>query len=195
MKKSEETRLNILKKSAQLMYVRGYQSTSIDDILSSMQVTKGAFFYHFKNKEEMALAFIRELMYPGMIAMMIEPLNKSTDPIKDINKLIKNILNDHIHFDVRYGCPMINLIEEMAPLSERFNKALKMITLTWTNAIGECLKRGQEDGKVRADLDVMDASNYIITAYAGARNMGKMFGTKSYSTFLKQFVIYMETLK
>lgn len=195
MKKSEETRLSIMKNSAQLMYVKGYQSTSIDDILSSMQVTKGAFFYHFKNKEEMALAFIKELMYPGMKIMMVEPLNNSADPIEAINRLMKNILNDHVHFDVRYGCPMINLIEEMTPLSETFSQLLKMMTLTWVNAIADCLKRGQDNGQIRPDIEVIDAANYIVTAYAGVRNMGKMFGTKSYHSFLKQFVIYMDTLK
>lgn len=195
MKKSEETRLSIMRNSAQLMYVKGYQSTSIDDILSSMHVTKGAFFYHFKNKEEMALAFIKELMYPGMKMMMVEPLNNSTDPIAAINKQMKNILNDQVHFDVRYGCPMVNLIEEMTPLSETFNKVLKMMTLTWINAIADCLKRGQDNGKVRTDVVVMDVAYYIVTAYAGVRNMGKMFGTKSYRSFLHQFVIYMDTLK
>jgi TetR/AcrR family transcriptional repressor of nem operon len=89
MRKSEQTRLSIMKNSAQLIYIKGYQSTSIDDILSSMQVTKGAFFYHFKNKEEMALSFLKELMYPGMRKMMVEPLSTSVDPIKDIHRLIR----------------------------------------------------------------------------------------------------------
>ena len=195
MKKSQETRLNIMKNSAHLMYIKGYQSTSIDDILSSMQVTKGAFFYHFKNKEEMALALIKELMYPGMKMMMVEPLDNSKDPIKDINKLMKTILGDQVNFDVRYGCPMINLIEEMSPLSAGFNKALKMMTLTWVNAIADCLKRGQDNGQIKPDVNVIDAANYIVTAYAGARNMGKIFGTNSYQSFLKQFAIYMDTLK
>jgi len=195
MRKSEQTRLSIMQTSAQLIYVKGYQSTSIDDILSSMQVTKGAFFYHFKNKEEMALAFIKEILYPGMRIMMVEPLINSKDPIKDISKLLKNVLQDKVHFDVRYGCPMINLIEEMVPLSEAFNNALKMMTVAWVNAISDCLKRGQANGQVRPDVKVLEVANYIVTGYAGARNMGKMFGTKSYQSFLKQFVSYMESLK
>lgn len=195
MKKSEETRLSIMKNSAQLMYVKGYQSTSIDDILSSMQVTKGAFFYHFKNKEEMALAFIKELMYPGMKMMMVEPLNRSTDPVNAINKQMRDLLNDKVNFDPRYGCPMINLIEEMAPLSETFNKTLQMMTFSWLNALADCLKRGQDAGHIRADLVVTDAASYIVSAYAGARNMGKMFGATSYQSFLRQFALYLDTLR
>jgi TetR/AcrR family transcriptional repressor of nem operon len=195
MRKSEQTRLSIMKNSAQLIYIKGYQSTSIDDILSSMQVTKGAFFYHFKNKEEMALSFLKELMYPGMRKMMVEPLSNSVDPIKDIHRLIKSLLQDKINFDVRYGCPMVNLIEEMTPLSETFNNTLKMIALTWVNALSDCLKRGQDQGCVRPNVNTEEVANYIVTAYAGARNMGKLFGTKSYDGFLKQFGIYLKSLK
>lgn len=66
MSKAAETRLTILQKAFYLIYRKGYQATSIDDIIATTQVTKGAFFYHFKSKDEMGLAMIREIMYPGM---------------------------------------------------------------------------------------------------------------------------------
>jgi len=194
MKKSEETRLSILKNAAQHMYIKGYQATSIDDILSSMQVTKGAFFYHFKNKEEMALAILKELMHPMMKSMMVVPLNYSEDPVKDIVIMMKSLLGDRVNFDPRYGCPLVNLIEEMTPLSEPFSQALQMLTLAWIDAIADCLKRGQLRGKVRQELNTKDAATYIVGAYAGARNMGKMFGPASYQSFLTQFINYTETL-
>lgn len=43
MKKSQATRIDILKKAFQLIYPKGYQATSIDDILATTKVTKGAF--------------------------------------------------------------------------------------------------------------------------------------------------------
>ncbi|WP_312076739.1 TetR/AcrR family transcriptional regulator [Chryseobacterium sp.] len=64
MKKSEATRLNILQKAFELIYVKGYQTASVDEIIATTQVTKGAFYYHFKTKDEMGLAIINELMIP-----------------------------------------------------------------------------------------------------------------------------------
>jgi TetR/AcrR family transcriptional regulator, transcriptional repressor for nem operon len=51
MKKSAITRQMLLQNAFQLIYVKGYQSTSIDDIIATTHVTKGAFFHHFQNKE------------------------------------------------------------------------------------------------------------------------------------------------
>ena len=61
MKKAEATRLMILQKAFELIYVKGYQTTSIDDIIATTKVTKGAFYYHFKTKDEMGLAIINEI--------------------------------------------------------------------------------------------------------------------------------------
>ncbi|MDN3709585.1 TetR family transcriptional regulator [Myroides ceti] len=55
MKKAEATRLTILKKAYELIYINGYQTTSIDDILATTKVTKGALYYHFKIKTKWGL--------------------------------------------------------------------------------------------------------------------------------------------
>ena len=49
--KAAATRLNILQKAFGLVYQNGYRTTSVDDIIATTQVTKGAFFYHFKHKD------------------------------------------------------------------------------------------------------------------------------------------------
>ncbi|RAJ28141.1 TetR/AcrR family transcriptional regulator [Pedobacter cryoconitis] len=194
MRKSVQTRLNILQKSFELIYVKGYQSTSIDDILSSMEVTKGAFFYHFKNKEEMGLALITDLLYPRMKHFLIEPLSSSADPIKSIYQMIANLLKDTEHFDVKYGCPAVNLIEEMSPLNTAFHKHLKDIVGEWTDAIEKCLLKGKENGKIGLMINPAEAAAYIVSGYAGVRNIGKMLGTPVYQSYLKQFKLYLNSL-
>ncbi len=52
----------ILEKAFGLIYSKGYQTTSIDRSLPPPKVTKRSFLYHFKNKDEMGLAIINELM-------------------------------------------------------------------------------------------------------------------------------------
>lgn len=66
MKKAEATRLNILQKAFELIYEKGYQTTSNDDILKTSNLTKGAIYYHFKNKEVMGMAIINELLKPTL---------------------------------------------------------------------------------------------------------------------------------
>jgi AcrR family transcriptional regulator len=92
MKKSAATRLMILQKAFELIYAKGYQTTSIDDIIATTKVTKGAFYYHFKTKDEMGLAIINELLKPQLTAGFIEPLQNNENPLEAIYQLMQHLL-------------------------------------------------------------------------------------------------------
>lgn len=92
MSKAAATRLSILQKAFDLLYLKGYQATSIDEIIASTAVTKGAFFYHFKNKEEIGLAMIKEVMFPGMSPYLIQVWGRTKDPFQDIYNMSKDLL-------------------------------------------------------------------------------------------------------
>lgn len=195
MSKAAATRNHILENAFKLIYLKGYQATSIDEIIASTAVTKGAFFYHFKNKEEMGLAMIKEVMYPGMVPYMIDVLGRTDDLIEDIYNMIKALLLYNPFFKVEYGCPAVNLIDEMAPLNESFRKALMNIMVEWQAAIEKSLRTAQANGQLNPAFEPKQIALYITANYSGVRNIGKVFGRPSYVEFLKQFKIYLETLK
>ena len=99
MTKSEQTRLAILQTAFRLIYRNGYQTTSIDDIIESMKLTKGAFYYHFKTKDDMGLALIREVMRPGMYDLLVKPLEQEPDPVTGIYKMMRGLLNNKVFFE------------------------------------------------------------------------------------------------
>lgn len=195
MSKAAATRNHILENAFKLIYLKGYQATSIDEIIASTAVTKGAFFYHFKNKEEMGLAMIKEVMYPGMVPYMIDVLGRTDDLIEDIYNMIKALLLYNPFFKVEYGCPAVNLIDEMAPLNELFRKALMNIMVEWQAAIEKSLKTAQANGQLNPAFEPKQIALYITANYSGVRNIGKVFGRPSYVEFLKQFKIYLQTLR
>jgi len=195
MSKAAATRLAILQKAFELIYVKGYQATSIDEILSTTQVTKGAFFYHFKNKDEMGLAMINEVMYPGMQPALIEPLLKAENPRKEIYAMMKGLLLENTFFKVKYGCPAVNLTEEMAPLNEEFGKALSVLISGWQKAIESSLKKGKAIGKIDKEVDPKQASYFIISGYTGIRNLGKIYGKSCYKSYLDELQRYLAGMK
>jgi TetR/AcrR family transcriptional regulator, transcriptional repressor for nem operon len=192
MSKATETRLTILQKAFYLIYRKGYQATSIDDIIATTQVTKGAFFYHFKSKDEMGLAMIREIMYPGMYAAMIKPLLEAKDPLREIYEMMKALLLKNPFFEVAYGCPAINLIDEMAPLNELFRKALTQMIVQWQNAIKNTLLIAQIEGKISKEVVPEQIALFVSSGYSGIRNMGKIFGKGCYKTYLKELKKYLQ---
>ena len=56
------TRENIIREAARLFALKGYHETKLEEVLSGARVTTGAFFHHFKSKEELGFAVINAHM-------------------------------------------------------------------------------------------------------------------------------------
>lgn len=196
MKKAEATRLMILQKAFELIYVKSYQTTSIDDIIATTKVTKGAFYYHFKTKDEMGLAIINEILKPTLTNSFIEPLQTEENPLDAIYNLMDNLLMKNDFLKVEYGCPASNFTQEMTPWNSEFNKALNELTQEWTKAITATIERGKKSGTIRKDVNAKQVTIFVMSGYWGIRNLGKLENSKKvYVSYLKQLKVYLDSLK
>ena len=194
MSKAAITRQAILSKSFDLIYRNGFQVTSIDTIIATTQVTKGAFFYHFKNKEEMGLALINEVIKPKMEEGFLNRLPHSDHPAEDIFALMKYLLLTSPDFQSQYGCPMVNLVNEVASVSHSLHDALHGVMSQFLRAMGNTIQRGQALGQIRQDVNAGEVAEVIMIGYSGIRNMGKLFGAECYQTYLHELKRYLQQL-
>lgn len=196
MKKSEATRQNILQKAFELIYTNGYQTTSVDEIIATTQVTKGAFYYHFKTKDEMGLAIINERMRPTFKNTYIEPFQSDVNPLDTIYNLMHHLLMENEDLKVEYGCPASNFTQEMAPWNIEFTKALNELSLEWEKAMIDAIEKGKENGKIKSDINAKEVTVFVMSGYWGVRNLGKLENSKGvYLIYLKGLKSYFYTLK
>ncbi|QBQ41774.1 TetR/AcrR family transcriptional regulator [Sphingobacterium psychroaquaticum] len=195
MTKASTTRHTILQKAFELIYTKGYQTTSIDEIIATTQVTKGAFYYHFKTKDEMGLAIINEILKPTMKNDFIKPLQNAKNPIKEIYDMTKALLLENPFLKLEYGCPAGNLTQEMTPWNIEFGKALAELTLEWQQTIENSIKIAKENGTVRDSVNPQQVAYFIMSGYWGIRNFGKVYNnTDCYHSYLKELKIYLNSL-
>jgi AcrR family transcriptional regulator len=196
MSKAANTRLTILNKAFELIYSKGYQTTSIDDIIATTQVTKGAFYYHFKTKDEMGVAIIEEILKPTMLESFIQPIENSENPLEDLYNMISYLLLEDPFLQVKYGCPVGNLTQEMTPWNNQFSKALTELVDQWKNTIEKAIPNAKKLGIVREDVNGEQVAFFIMSGYWGIRNFGKLQDNNScYVVYLKEFRNYLNSLK
>jgi AcrR family transcriptional regulator len=196
MNKASTTRMHILEKSFGLIYQNGYQATSIDKIIKTTKVSKGAFYYHFKDKEKMGLAMIKEVIAPRLDRLLISPIKNANDPLDRIYQTIKKNLIEDTDFDIQYGCPINNLIQEMSPIKKSYKTTLKSIIDNWKKAIVIELENGKKNGKVNKNIDSKSVADFIIVSYEGLRGTGKVYQNfELYKSYIKQLQFYLNTLK
>ena len=171
MRNPERTRERLLQAASREVYLSGFQSTGLDTILAKAGVTKGALYYHFDSKEALGHAIIEEVIGPGVRTKWLRPLLKGNDPI---DTLIDIIQSESVRpEDVRGGCPLNNLAQEMSPLDEGFRKRLAMLFDAWQEGIAAALREGQAQGTVRRDAEPAAAAGFLIAVLEGYVSLAK----------------------
>src|SRR5690606_29910297 len=110
------------------------------------------FYYHFKNKDEMGMAIINELMKPVLTSSFIAPLQNNDNPINAIYNLMHHLLMKNDFLKVEYGCPASNFTQEMTPWNTEFSKALNDIKEQWNRIMTGAITKGKKKGLVRKDV-------------------------------------------
>ncbi|HZI58219.1 MAG TPA: TetR/AcrR family transcriptional regulator, partial [Verrucomicrobiae bacterium] len=96
------------------VYRYGFQGAGVDTILAATNVTKGALYHHFKSKEALGYAIIEEIVAKLTCDRWMLPLERSKDknPIDTLIGIVQAI--PHRPRDVKRGCPLVNLAQEMS---------------------------------------------------------------------------------
>jgi len=79
-----DTKRKLLDASVTLMRTKGYNATTVDDVCASAGVTKGAFFYYFKSKEDLAKATLARFYDRRLQDFQNAPFRKMADPLDRI---------------------------------------------------------------------------------------------------------------
>jgi TetR/AcrR family transcriptional regulator, transcriptional repressor for nem operon len=167
----EGTRGRLLQAASREIYRSGYQSASLETILAVAGVTKGALYYHFKSKEALGYAVVEEIIGPDLRAKWLRPLQRGEDPI---DTLIGIVESESVRpEDVRGGCPLNNLAQEMSPLHEGFRKRLATLFHVWRGGVATALREGQAHGRVRRDVEPAEAAGLLIAMLEGYVSLAK----------------------
>jgi TetR/AcrR family transcriptional repressor of nem operon len=169
----ERTRQRLLEAAFREVYRYGFQSAGIDTILAATNVTKGALYYHFESKEALGHAIIEEIVAKFPRDRWLLPLERSSDkdPIDALIGIVRAI--PHRPKDVKAGCPLVNLAQEMSQLDEQFRKRLERIFNAWQEGIAMALRRGQSEGTVRRDLVPEETAGFLIAMVEGYEVLAK----------------------
>ena len=167
----ERTRERLLQAAFREIYRSGFQSTSLDTILAAAGVTKGALYYHFDDKEALGYAVVEEVIAPDVREKWLRPLQRGKDPVDALIGIVQRI--SVRPEDVRGGCQLNNLAQEMSPLDAGFRKRLAMVFYAWREGVADALREGQTHGSVCREVEPADAAGLLIAMVEGYGSLAK----------------------
>ena len=113
----------------------------LDDILKELELSKGAFYHHFKSKEDFFIHIVQSLIVQKVYALLIEPLNTHEDPMPVILDSIEKALEPNKSNEMVYGFMLADFLTEFSKRNEEISRYLKDVVQMWEVNLVSLLKK------------------------------------------------------
>lgn len=192
----EKSRQEILDVAFLEILAHGFQGVSVDDIVRQTSLTKGAFYHQFPTKLALGYALVDEVIRPMIIERWIRPLDNYQDPLTGILELLKLHIGKSPLEQLKLGCPLNNLVQEMSPIDDEFHAHLKVSLDLWINEMQKHLKRAQQEGFLKKDVNPKQLATFIVMTHEGFYGLIKGLQDKRiFNTLLNSLEGYFKTLR
>jgi TetR/AcrR family transcriptional regulator, transcriptional repressor for nem operon len=188
----EDTKTRILERGAEIIHLKGFNHTGVQEVLRAAGVPKGSFYNYFKNKEDFGLQVI-DYFFEFFSGLARETLgDRSVPPLERIRNFLSWFMEFFKSKDFAYGCPIGNLAQEMGDLSPAFREKLRQGLDAMVDLYAEVLAEAQESGDLSKSLDVQEAAYFLVYSWHGAlMHMKAVKGPAPLENHLKSIFDYV----
>ncbi len=169
----QSTRQKLLLAAFREIHFCGYQAASIQNIINQAEVTKGAFYHHFKSKHDMVVALVDEVFTNYVENTFIKPIQNTDDPISALIEVLYGFREQMSDDDVALGCPLDSLAQEMAPIDEEIQHRIDSLYRYKLKKLAVAFRRGQGAGNVKRDVSADSIALFIVATLQGCMGIAK----------------------
>lgn len=164
---ADVTRQQLLESALRVFSEKGYAATRLSDIAVAADVTRGAIYHHFGNKQELFIALFKDRADP-YFQIVSEILSSDLSPLKKIRKLmitmLQNFEEDELfqadeRLRMRHSSPLGEINEIKDILFEDIKRTLTMAE--------KVVQAGQKAGEIRNDMDARDIVVFLFSLIRG----------------------------
>ncbi|HME38286.1 MAG TPA: TetR/AcrR family transcriptional regulator [Steroidobacteraceae bacterium] len=161
-----DTRDRLLLAGMQLFAAKGYQSTSIADLLQQADAHSGSFYHFFPTKQDLLLAVLKAYR-DGIEPMLLMPAwDGIDDPIERVFALLGVYRRALDGSGCTYGCPIGSLALELHEPDPPVRELLSVNFSGWVRHIQASLDAARH--RLPRTVDTQQLAVFVLTTMEGA---------------------------
>ncbi|WP_331460471.1 ScbR family autoregulator-binding transcription factor [Arthrobacter sp. zg-Y916] len=158
--RAKATRDAILAGAALVFEEYGYGRASLSQVADRAKVTKGALYFHFPSKEDLARAVITE-QHSFVSAQNEELLKQGFPPLESMilmcRRFAANLLTE----------PMVRAGSRLTLEASSFDEDVRQPYEDWIALMGRLAREAQQRGELRGDLDPDSLARFVVSSLTG----------------------------
>jgi TetR/AcrR family transcriptional repressor of nem operon len=171
MTKGERTRRKIVEAAAPIFNQRGYEGSSLNDLMGATGLKKGGIYRHFTSKEELAAEAFDYTWQAAWNARQLH-VDEKANGIDKLKQLIANFVEHRS--PVVGGCPILNTAVDAddgnAILRARVATALR----SWLSRLQVIVEQARENRETQPGVDAKVVATLIVASLEGALMMSRL---------------------
>jgi AcrR family transcriptional regulator len=192
---AEDTKDRLTFTAMRLFAEKGYESTSVSDILKAAGANSGSLYYFFQTKQELLMEVLRRYR-DGIGPMLLAPAWEGVaDPVERVFALLAQYRRALTQSDCTYGCPIGNLALELHEPDPPVRDLISINFDGWVEAIERCYV--EAGARLPDDLDRRGLAIFTLTAMEGgvmqARTHRRIDAFDRSVAMLRDYVTRLET--
>jgi AcrR family transcriptional regulator len=161
----DNTRDRIILAGLRLFAAKGYQSTSIVDLLQEADAHSGSFYHFFPTKQDLLLAVLKTYR-DGIEPMLLAPAwDGILDPIAKVFALLAVYRRALENSGCTYGCPIGSLALELHEPDPPVRELLSVNFSGWVSHIRACLDAA--GSRLPRSVNTEQLAVFVLTTMEG----------------------------
>ncbi len=155
-----------------LFWQKGYEATSLQDLLKAMKLSKSSLYQAFGSKRKLFLRCI-DRYQANTMAEMRKRLLESTSGLHFVTLTLSNVINEVNEVANPMGCLVTNTATEFAQSDAQIAQYITDGLDGYREMFRQAIIKGHKDGSIRADKNPQTLANFLVTNMSGLRTMVK----------------------
>jgi TetR/AcrR family transcriptional repressor of nem operon len=169
--KGQKTRERIVAEAANLFNQRGFEGSSMSDVMAATGLEKGGIYRHFSSKEELA-AEAFDYAWKSAFETRIHDLEQVPNSIEKLKRFIVNFINGRPA--VPGGCPVLNTAVEADDGNLLLRDRVRAAWREWLDYLAEIVAAGLKRKEIRPEVDAKQVATLIISSLEGALMIARL---------------------
>ena len=161
-----------LEAAMQLFWRKGYESSSLQELLSTMGLSKSSFYQTFSSKHSLFQRCIQH--YRQMLTDKMKTLLEKNGSGKSfIRSLFHNVAKETSGPDAQMGCMVMNVASEFAQTDPKIAQIVSSSIESFIDVFEMAIKQAQQQGEISSDKDARSLAHYLVSSMSGLKIMVK----------------------
>ena len=141
--KYQGIQFGILSRAARLFAARGYERTSIGDLVKACDLSRGAIYHYFESKEAILFAMLDALVH-GLLDRLTEAVAPGDEPVERLARIIEAFV------EYNAGSPneQVILLNDLGALSKSEQKQIRQVENEIVELVADALAAADVAGKI-----------------------------------------------